>query len=173
MRASHAQTFRRVAFGAHSRRSGGDRGRRHLCPCRRRRRRRDQRLLQVTLRKGSAIRQAYFIWNGSNWALASNPTAPMNNLICNLNGSLTTAAAQRSSTRTSGQVMVVLRSQLRFVHARRGVGAERNARPLEARRVASPGSVVDSRRGRAASDIGGARPGTGCATATGRTRRSS
>jgi hypothetical protein len=52
----------------------------------------------------------YFIWNGSNWALASNPTAPMNNLICNLNGSLASASAQRSSTRTRGQVKVTIRS---------------------------------------------------------------
>jgi hypothetical protein len=57
----------------------------------------------------------YFIWNGSNWALASTPTTRMIDLSCNVSAS---AAASRTSTRTTGR-------QLRFParsssHGRKG-----------------------------------------------------
>jgi hypothetical protein len=51
----------------------------------------------------------YFIWNGSNWALASATVAPMQDLTCFLAAALTNAAAQRSTTRTRGLGKVTIR----------------------------------------------------------------
>jgi hypothetical protein len=62
----------------------------------------------------------YFIWNGSNWALASATVPPLQNLSCNLAASLTSAVAQRFSIRTRGQVKLVLRSSS---HGRKATSA--------------------------------------------------
>jgi hypothetical protein len=53
---------------------------------------------------------AHFVWNGSNWALSSASEQPMRDLYCLLGASASRAAAQRSSTRTRGQLKSVIRS---------------------------------------------------------------
>ena len=63
-----------------------------------------------TSANGSGVADVpYFIWNGTNWALASANVPPIDNLNC-LGATLASAAAQRSSTRTRSQRKSVIRS---------------------------------------------------------------
>jgi hypothetical protein len=60
----------------------------------------------VTISGNAAV--PYFIWNGSNWALASDTAPRMSNLLCDVSAS---AVAARTSTRmTGGQLRFSVRS---------------------------------------------------------------
>lgn len=59
----------------------------------------------------------YFIWNGSNWALASLSVPPMDNLNCHLGAAPTGAVVRRSSTRAGKKVTILSHSR---IHGRKG-----------------------------------------------------
>ena len=68
----------------------------------------------VTISGNAAV--PYFIWNGSNWALASDTAPRMSNLLCDVSAS---ASAARTSTRmTGGQLRFSVRSSSRSPRGR-------------------------------------------------------